>query len=688
MSDTSILLTQPVMTIPGCGEKIAKYLEKLDVKTVQDLFLHLPFRYEDHRAITPVAELVAGDSATVRVRVRQLRSRRAGRRVGMTIIEGLVGDDSGTVRVVWFQQSYLVKTLAIGEEIFLTGEVKQDRFGLQMVSPQYEKTNKPEALHSARIVPLYSLTEGLSHKQLRTLVAAAFEKYGSAISEWLPEELVKIAGAAPYATAMKAAHFPKDFDDLAAALQRFQFERALLQELQAGLIADFHAASLSRAFTFSVDELKSAVAALPFVLTDDQKKSVWAIIQDVGTERPMNRLLQGDVGSGKTVVAAIAAHPILTAGAKVLCMAPTQLLAEQHAKTFEKLFAGLGWPIVLMVGSGKRVAPPAGAAIIIGTHALIQDSVKFDEVGLVVVDEQHRFGVGQRKKIKEKNGAGYTPHFLSMTATPIPRSLALLASGTLSVSSIKQMPPGRKPVITRVVGPGARSKAEQFLRQHITAGEQVFVVTPLIDPSDSLGVVSATEVFEKISKETFPTARVGLVHGRLKPKDRAAVMDAFRAGELDILVATAVIEVGVDIPGATIMWIEGAERFGLAQLHQFRGRVGRSDKQSYAFLLSRKPISKNIDDLSTAEKRMKLMEEISDGFDLAEKDLEMRGSGDVWGTLQSGFFEYEELLAVPVEVWERAKRCAQKVFDEPEVLAHSPELRARLVRFEEILHQE
>ena len=698
MSDTSVLLTQPVTTIPGCGEKIAKYLEKMDVKTVQDLFLHLPFRYEDHRAITPVAELAAGDSATVRVRVQQLRSRRAAKRAGMTLVEGLVGDATGSVRVIWFSQGYLTKTLAVGEEIFLTGEVKQDRFGLQMVSPQYEKTNKPEALHSARIVPLYSLTEGLSHKQLRTLVAAAFEKYGAAISEWLPMELVD--GAMNYAAALHAAHFPADFDELGLALRRFQFERALLQELQSGLIKDFHAAAQARAFDFSVDDLKAAVAVLPFALTDDQKKAVWAITQDIAATHPMNRLLQGDVGSGKTVVAAMAAHPVLAAGAKVLFMAPTQLLAEQHFVTFKKLFTDV--PVMLMVGAGKRAAIPAGPAIIIGTHALIQDGVKFDEVGLVVVDEQHRFGVGQRKKIKDKNGAGYTPHFLSMTATPIPRSLALLASGTLAISSIKQMPPGRKPVITRVVGPGARAKAQQFVAQHIAAGEQVFVVTPLIDPSDSLGVASATEVFEKISKETFPQARVGLVHGRLKPKDRAAVMDAFRAGDLDVLVATAVIEVGVDIPGATVMWIEGAERFGLAQLHQFRGRVGRSDVQSYCFLCSSKSVARSASDavaysrpsesgapqISAAEQRMRLMEQISDGFELAEKDLEMRGSGDVWGILQSGFFEYEELLAVPPEVWERAKKAAQKVFNEPEILAHSPDLRERIARFEEILHQE
>ncbi len=683
MSDESILLTQSVRSLPGCGETLAKYLAHLNIKTVQDLFLHLPFRYEDRRAITPVKNLASGVSTTVRVRVQQLRSRRAARRAGMTLVEGLVGDASGSIRVIWFRQPYLMKTLAVGEEIFLTGEVKEDRFGLQLVSPQFEKITARPPLHSGRIIPLYALTEGLSHKQLRTLVAVAFEKYGGAVTEWLSREIIAVGKCEPYAAALYAIHFPKDFQQLARAAARFQFERALMQELQAGLITRFHAAAQARAFAFSVDDLKVAVTALPFTLTDDQKKAVWAVVKDVAATRPMNRLLQGDVGSGKTVVAALAMHPVLFGGAKVLFMAPTQLLAEQHAHTFDTLFKNSPWPVVTMI-SGKRIAVPAGSAIIIGTHALIQDAVHFDEVGLVIVDEQQRFGVAQRKKIKDKHAAGYTPHFLSMTATPIPRSLALLAQGALAVSNIFEMPVGRKKIITRVVTPRARAKAELFVRQHIAAGEQVFVVAPLIDPSDVLGVISATEVFEKLRGETFKDLRVGLVHGRLKPKERTAVMDLFRAGELDILVATAVIEVGVDIPAATIMWIEGAERFGLAQLHQFRGRVGRNNKQAYCFLAPHALPTPQ----STAQQRLNLLVEHADGFMLAEKDLELRGSGDVWGTLQSGFSDYEMLLQIPPDIWDRAKQAAQLIFDRPEILQKNAELRGRVQKFEEIMHRE
>lgn len=683
MSDASVQLTQSVRAIPGCGETLAQYLKKLRIETVHDLMAYLPVRYEDHRTITKIKEVRVGESVTVRVRVQQLRSRRAARRAGMTLVEGLVGDDTGSLRVIWFRQAYLMKTLKVGEEIFLYGEVRADRFGLQLVSPQVEKIHGEAALHSARIVPLYSLTEGLSHKQVRTLVAHAFTKYGSAVTEWLPAELVAAGKCESYSHALRAIHFPHDFDELARATRRFQFERAFMQELQAGLIAQFHAAAHARAFAFLVEDLKTAVAALPFTLTDDQKKSVWAVVQDVAAAHPMNRLLQGDVGSGKTVVAALAMQPVLAAGAKVLFMAPTQLLAEQHAHTLAALFQNSSWPVVKMLG-GKRAPPPAGPAVIIGTHALIQDAVQFDEVGLVIVDEQHRFGVEQRKKIKSKHVAGYTPHFLSMTATPIPRSLALLGSGALAVSNIHEMPRGRKPIITRIVTPRARIKAEQFVRQHVANGEQVFVVAPLIDPSDELGVMSATEVFEKLHGEIFKDLRVGLVHGRLKPKDRTAVMDAFRAGELDILVATAVIEVGVDIPAATIMWIEGAERFGLAQLHQFRGRVGRGDKQSYCFLAP----SHELAPQSVAAQRLELLVQHADGFTLAEKDLELRGSGDLLGTLQSGFSDYEELIRIPPDVWNRARRAAAIVFEQKEILEKNPELRAKIVQFEDVIHRE
>lgn len=683
MSDESVQLTQSVRAIPGCGETLARYLNKLGIVTVQDLLLRVPFRYEDHRRVTAVKDVRAGDAVTVRVRVQQLRSRRAARRVGMTLVEGLVGDDTGSVRVIWFRQSYLMKTLVVGEEIFLYGDVKVDRFGLQLVSPQVEKIKKDAPLHNARIVPLYALTDGLSHKHLRTLVAAALEKYSSALQEWLPPEVVTIGKCAPYAQAVRMIHFPRDFNQLARAAERFQFERAFMQKVQAELIARFHADARGRAYAYSVDDLKAAVAALPFTLTADQKKAVWAIVQDVARERPMNRLLQGDVGCGKTVVAALAMHPALRGGAKVLCMAPTQLLAEQHARTFSTLFAQTTWPIILLLGN-RRVKISDGPAIIIGTHTLIQDNAQFDEVGLVIVDEQHRFGVAQRKKIKSKHAAGYTPHFLSMTATPIPRSLTLAVQGSLAVSNIHQMPVGRMPIMTRVVTPRARMKAYQFVRQRIAAGEQVFVVAPLIEASDALGVVSATEVFEKMRGEIFKGLRVGLIHGRLKQADRAAVMDAFRAGELDVLVATAVIEVGVDVPNATVMWIEGAERFGLAQLHQFRGRVGRSDKQSYCFVAPSFEQSAG----SVAQRRLQLLAEHADGFTLAEKDLELRGSGDVWGTLQSGFSDVEELMRIPVDVWNRAHRAVHLLFDRPELLEKNHELRGRIHQFEEALHTE
>ncbi len=674
----------PIGKLPRCGPAIILRLKKIGIETVGDVLGHFPARYEDHSEVLDVSGLVAGEFGTVRVRVQQLRGRRAMYRRGMHVTEALVGDGTGSVRVVWFNQPFLTKTLSVGEEIFVSGKVAEDSFGLKFTSPIYERTDKNDTLHTARIVPIYGLTIGVGNKQFRSLVKSALDKVDAArpVHDWLPEEIRVENSLATYWHALEAIHFPENMHEVEESHLRFQFDQTFLHELNQRVVKRYTESVIGCALPLDVEIVKNFIAGLPFVLTDDQKKAVFAILKDMERSHPMNRLLQGDVGSGKTVVAAIAMRHAAAHGCTSILMAPTQLLAEQHSETLKKVLGPSEIPVVLITQSTKKTATlPKGPCVVVGTHALLYEKVVYPQLGLVVVDEQHRFGVAQRKAIKAKNKAGYTPHFLSMSATPIPRSLALAVYGSLAVSSIKHMPVGRKPIATRSVAEKDRGKAVDFVKQHVQRGEQVFAVAPLIDPSDFLSVESATSLYEQFSSDLFSGLRVGLVHGRMKPAERSKVMDAMRRGEIDILVATAVIEVGVDIPNATVMWIEGSERFGLAQLHQFRGRVGRGEKQSYCFLFSS---SRG----ENANKRLKLMEEATDGFVLAEKDLEMRGGGQLWGTQQSGFAEIEFLREISLDIWDMARRAADKIMSDDSALAHHPVLALQLKQFEEELHRE
>lgn len=674
-------LQESVTKLPRCGPAISSHLKKIGISTIDDLLHHFPMRYEDHSEVSDVRDAAEGQFITVRARLAQLRARQAFRRGRMHVTEGLATDETGSIRVVWFGQPYILKSLAVGDEVFLTGKVKRDGFGLQMNSPSFEKTTVAETIHTAGVIPMYGLTDGVGQKQFRTLVKAALDKLG-VVDDWIPGDVLDEFKFLSYDAALRRIHFPADVYESGAARQRFQFDQAFLQQLNQLVVKKYNESVKGCSLPMDIEVVKNFIGALPFELTEDQKKSAFAILKDMEASHPMNRLLQGDVGSGKTVVAAIAMAHAASHGCTSILLAPTQILAQQHVVTLEKIFAAAEIPIVLMTAATKKtVKLPKGPSIIVGTHALLHTPIKFPQLGLVVVDEQHRFGVSQRKAIKEKNKAGYTPHFLSMSATPIPRSLSLALFGSLAISSIRQMPRGRKAIMTRAVEDKNRSKAEQFVREHVAKGEQVFVVAALIEPSDVLGVESATEIYEKLKKDTFKNLRVALVHGRMKPKERSEIMDEMRAGKIDVLVATAVIEVGVDIPNATIMWIEGAERFGLAQLHQFRGRVGRGNEQSYCFLFSNTRGE-------NAQKRLKLMTETTDGFVLAEKDLEMRGAGDMWGTIQSGFSDIEFLREISLDIWEYAKNSAEKVVSDARVLEKNPQLKIQLERFEQEIHRE
>src|SRR3989338_6394310 len=458
-------LHERVSKIPRCGPAVTARLKKLNIEAVEDLVHHLPVRYEDHSHVSDVRELQEGEFSTVRVVVQQLRGRRGFRRRSMHVVEALVADETGSIRVVWFQQPYITKTIAVGDELFLSGKVSRDAFGLQFTSPSYEKTSKIETLHTACIIPIYGLTDGISQKQFRTLVKAALDKLNT-IEDWIPAAVREELQVLPFASALHAIHFPSDLHAAEAARQRFQFDHALLHQLNQRVVLRYNTAVHGCPLPLDIAVVKNFISSLPFILTEDQKNAAYAILKDMEQNHPMNRLLQGDVGSGKTVVAAIAMRHAAAHGCTSILLAPTQILAEQHAHTLQKILCGAEeMPIVLMTAhTKKKVKLPKEPCIIVGTHALLHDTTKYPQLGLVVVDEQHRFGVAQRKAIKEKNKAGYTPHFLSMSATPIPRSLSLVLFGSLAVSLIKQMPAGRQPIKTRVVEEKYRAKAEQFAR--------------------------------------------------------------------------------------------------------------------------------------------------------------------------------------------------------------------------------
>ncbi len=602
----------------------------------------------------------------------------------MYITECLITDTTGSIRVVWFNQPFITKILKQGDKVFFSGKVEQSQYGLQFLNPSYEKIKK-EQTHTARIVPVYSLTENLTEKQIRYLIKLILP-LAKKIPEWLPEEILKRHSLPALSRALTEIHFPTDKKRLSLARRRLKFDELFIIQLKIQNLR--YALSRQRAPQISFDEArtKKFVASLPFTLTMSQKKASWEIVRSMNSEKPMNRLLEGDVGSGKTVVAMLAMLNVVFNKYQTVLMAPTEILAQQHYITITQALKQFKIRTVLLTRTSKQIANKkttqknilthiqAGKAqMIIGTHALIQEKVIFKNLGLVIIDEQHRFGVDQRKTLKLKTKTT-VPHLLSMTATPIPRSLAHTVYGNLDISVITQLPSGRKKIITKVVAPEKRQLAYDFIYKEIKKGRQVFVICPLINESDKLGVKAATAEYEQLTKIVFPDLSIGLVHGKLKSQEKETVMDAFAARRIDILVATAVVEVGIDIPNATVMMIEGAERFGLAQLHQFRGRVGRAEHQSYCFVFTDSDNKKTID-------RLNALVTAKDGFELAEKDLEFRGPGELYGLKQSGFPELKIAKLTDYELIKKTKEAAEYLFREDPTLKAFPEITARLLVF-------
>lgn len=681
-----ITLETPVENLLRVGKATSKKLQNLGLRTAEDLLFYFPFRYEDWSKILPISQLTYGSAGTCRGRVELIKNTRSFHK-RKNITEALISDNSGSIKVIWFNQPFLTKILKIGDEIFLSGKVDFDRYGIHLTSPSYEKAGTGgETTHTARIVPVYRTTESLTNKQIRFLVKL-IAPLAIKIRDWLPAEIKKEFGLADLNLALKQVHFPENVNFIKAARRRLKFNELFLIQLQNLLLKNNLQKSIAPKIVFHEDNIKNFTAALPFKLTDGQRQAAWEILQDMMVGKPMNRLLEGDVGSGKTVVAAIAILNVFLNGYRTILMAPTEILAKQHFDTFCKLFDNLKIGLVTRSEKMTNFEATSGGGkefiinnsdLIIGTHALIQDDVRIDKLGLAIVDEQHRFGVKQRQALK---GDKESPHFLSMTATPIPRTMSLVFYGDLDISVIKELPVGRKKILTKVVPREKRDAAYEFIKKEIKNSRQVFVIYPLIDVSDKLGVKSAKEEYKRLSQEIFPELKIGLLHGKMKSEDKEKTMKEFLENKINILVSTSVVEVGVDVPNATIMMIEGAERFGLAQLHQFRGRVGRSEFQSYCFLFSDS-------DNEESAKRLLVMTTCSDGFALAEKDLEFRGPGEVWGVRQSGTPDLQIASLTDYTIIKEAKTAAENLIKKDPELVKYPDLRDKLGDFEKKIHLE
>ena len=670
-------LNAPLTTIQGVGPKTAKTLSKLDLETLGDLLWHLPRRYDDYSQLETINRLWYGQEVTVigTVETSDLREVRGGR---MKLTEATISDGTGSLRVTWFNQPWILKKLKPGTAIVLSGKVDQYLGRLTMSNPEWEPLEQRQ-LHTNRIVPVYPLTAGVSGKWLRRVISSVVDRIAPRVPDPLPESVIESAQLTRLPRALKQAHFPDSWEALKDAQHRLAFDEMFM--LQLGVFRQKKEWEQLETEPLSVDDswMENFLAGLPYQLTPAQQRAVADIRTDLSSSTPMNRLLQGDVGSGKTVVAAVGVGIAKANRAQSALMAPTSILAEQHYRTLIDLLpstAGIEPDrIRLLIGATpesekeeiRSKLQSGDIDLLVGTHALIEDPIQFKRLGYVIIDEQHRFGVEQRARLRDK---GDNPNLLVMTATPIPRSLALTIYGDLELTVLDEMPPGRQAVETRVMFPRERSRAYNFIRGQLEEGFQAFIIFPLVEDTDKVQTKAAVDEHAEIQQDIFPDFNVGLLHGRLKQEQKDTTMEAFRSGELDVLVSTSVVEVGVDIPNATIMLVEGANHFGLAQLHQFRGRVGRGSIQSYCILIPDEP-----DD--TQNERLKAMAQTTDGFRLAEMDLDQRGPGDFLGTRQSGFAELRMAQLTDIRLIEKARKEAHRVFSEdPELQAPEHQLLA------------
>ena len=671
-------LDSPVTVLQGVGPQQAKRLAKLGVRTIRDMLYFFPHRHNDYSQLEPINRIEYGQDVTIIAQVWDAGVRKT--RGGGSLFKATLSDGTGFIESTWFNQPYLADKIKRGQQIVVSGKVNEYLGRLCFNSPEWEPLEQ-ELLHTARLVPVYPLTQGIRARWLRRLMKRTVDYWSKRLPDHLPVSVCQDASLPDLENALLQMHFPDNKRLLERARYRLAFDELFV--LQIGLLRRRHQWRSAPGKPLPVDDdtLSDFNRSLPYKLTGAQQRALGQIVADLRSDRPMNRLLQGDVGSGKTVVAAAAMALTVAAGAQAALMAPTEILAEQHYQTISRLLGqapGSRPTIRLLTGSvtgQERKDVYAGLAggsvdVVVGTHALIQAGVQFKELALAVVDEQHRFGVHQRAALRQK---GYNPHLLVMTATPIPRSLELTLWGHLDVSVIDEMPPGRQPIVTRLLLPTERERAYNFVRSQVEKGRQAFILCPLVEESDKVEAKAAVDEYERLQRFIFPNLRLGLLHGRLKGAEKEATMGRFAQGELDILVATSVVEVGIDVPNATVMLVEGADRFGLAQLHQFRGRVGRGEHASYCLLVS--------DSASPeAQERLQAVEATNDGFVLAQKDLELRGPGEFLGARQSGFPDLKLASVTDLHLVEAAREAARRFFEtDPELADPDNRLLARRV---------
>ena len=694
--------------LPRANASYALRLKNIGLQKTYDLFFYFPSRYEDFSNIKNIKNLKFGEIATISGAIKAVHNVRTFRYRILT--QAIIEQNGFSLRLVWFGQPYLIKALKIGEKINVSGKVSGDKNGILMYHPSFELVSEQSSLsQTGRIVPIYPEVKGVSSKWLRKKISSLFYLVKS-IPETLPQKVIEEYHLPKIDIAIQNIHFPSNLKNCVAAQKRFAFEKML--EIQLRILKDHRnlEKEKSKALKIHLDEIKKFIQKLPFSLTHDQKKVVWDILQNTSRNSPMNRLLEGDVGSGKTIVAAIAAFNVALEKKQVALMAPTEILAKQHFESFIKLFSGENMCLALLTSSEKiavdfqsgapeiikmkkneiyKIIKEGKIDIVIGTHALIQEKLEFQDLALAIIDEQHRFGIKQRKALRAKSGLGKIPHLLSLSATPIPRTLAIAFYGDLDISQLREMPLGRKKINTKIISPKERQRAYEFLREKLKENQQAFVICPRIEvngqenPKDmdvfserlsshrvlaqqklnlKSEIKAVKEEFENLSKNIFPEFKCTMLHGKMKADEKNKTMQDFKSNKTQILISTSIVEVGVDVPNATLMIIENAERFGLAQLHQIRGRVGRSDAQSFCFVFT------NSTD-PEASNRLEALVKSHSGFELAEYDLKLRGPGQFVGERQSGLPDFAMSSLANLKMVNAAKKTAG------EILAQDPELK-------------
>lgn len=669
-------LSTPLSELPGIGPRVTYRLKKMGLATVYDLVFHFPFRYEDFSKNSTISEAKIGEKVTLKGEVWSIKNIYTRSRKVLT--QAIFNDGTTPIELVWFNQRWLLAQIKTGDKLQISGKITKYKNKFSIIAPVWERLTQEDAkqqqspltlttLHTGRLVPVYPETLGLSSKWLRNKVSQLLPEAMPLIEDPLPETLKSMV---PLSTALHQIHLPDSWESLQKARERLAFDELFFMQLATQKVRrEWKQKPLVKPLKPFKKAVEQFINFLPFQLTNAQQRVTKEVIADLTSATAMNRLIQGEVGSGKTVVAAIASYLVFLNGLRVTLMAPTEILAFQHCETLSKLLLPHGVQVGIYTGSRKYTKSRGNPHIVVGTHALLSEKLETDNIGLVVIDEQQRFGVEQRSFLRDK---AKLPHFLTMTATPIPRTVALTIYGDLDISIIDELPKNRQKIKTFVVPGRKRKDAEAFIAKKVSAGDQVYIITPLIELSETLtSAKAATKEFERLQKEAFSTLRLGLLHGRMKSQEKDKVMKKFRDHEIDILVSTSVVEVGVDVPNATIMVVESAERFGLAQLHQLRGRVGRGNKESFCLLF---PEDQNSQVLS----RLKFLEQIDQGLRLAEIDLKIRGAGEIYGARQSGRPEFKVASLSDLPLIDKARQAALQILQDDLSLDKYPALKAKL----------